>query len=227
MFKSITISDWLLIIVTGFGPVAAVQVQKWIERARERRSRRLSIFQVLMATRASRAASTDHVQALNLIELFYDSKNSKEKAVRAAWQIYYDFLAQTVPPDMNENEAKTYNEKGVDFLVNLLDAMGKVLGYDFSRVALKRGGYYPQGHADENSGRAFIRDGLVRVLSGKQAIPMEVVKFPVSDTAVDMQIQTQAALLKTLSGGQPLRVQMESSPQDKEATVQIEGDKVR
>lgn len=96
--KTITIADCLLIAVTFIGPVAAVQVQKWVERARERRNRRLSIFQTLMATRAIRAGSNEHVQALNLIELFFDDKSEKEKAVRNPWALYFDFLAQRVPP---------------------------------------------------------------------------------------------------------------------------------
>ena len=202
-----TTADWLIIIVTFIGPVSAVQVQKWVERAREQRNRRLWIFQTLMATRAVRAGSNDHVQALNLIELFFDGKSAKEKKVRNAWVQYHDFLAQRVPDDMSSIESGVYHERGVDLLVVLLEALGMALGYDFNKVQLKRGGYYPQGQANDDSDRAVIRAGLVRVLTGVQPLQMSIVSFPVSDEALIRQQMVQDALLKTLSGEKPLKVE--------------------
>jgi hypothetical protein len=146
---AITLSDGLLVFSTLVGPIAAVQSQKWIERAQQRKQRRLSLFQTLMATRAIRAGSSEHVQALNLIELFFDGKSSKEKNVRDAWAVYLDFFDERLPQDVSDEAAKLHNEKGVDLLIDLLKAMGNSLGYDFNKVKLKRGVYYPQGHADE------------------------------------------------------------------------------
>jgi hypothetical protein len=203
-----TISDTLLILATLCGPIAAVQAQKWIERAREQRGRRLWIFQTLMATRAIRAGSNEHVQALNLIDVFFNGKSAKDKAVRDAWMVYLDFFNQSVPT--GEDNARAHNEKGVDFLVALLEAIAKTLGYDFNKVQLKRGGYYPRGHADENAARAAIRDNLVKVLTGAQPVNMAVVSFPVSEEALKNQQLVQTALLKTLSGDQPLRIKSES-----------------
>ena len=80
-----TIADALLILAAIVGPIAAVQAQKWIERAREVRTRKLNIFHTLMATRGLRWASLDHVQALNSIDLFFNSKSSKDKSVIVAW----------------------------------------------------------------------------------------------------------------------------------------------
>jgi hypothetical protein len=77
-------------------------------------------------------------------------------------------------------------------------------------VQLKRGGYYPRGHADENAARAAIRDNLVKVLTGAQPVNMAVVSFPVSEEALKNQQLVQTALLKTLSGDQPLRIKSES-----------------
>jgi hypothetical protein len=203
-----TISDTLLILATIAGPIAAVQAQKWIERARERRNCRLSIFQTLMATRAIRAASSEHVQALNLIDVFFGGKSANDRAVRDAWLVYLDFFNQPVPN--GEDNARAHNERGVDFLVALLEAIAKTLGYDFNSVQLKRGGYYPRGHADENAARGIIRDNLVKVLTGAQPVKMAVVSFPVSEEALKNQQLVQEALLKTLSGDQPLKIKSES-----------------
>jgi len=112
MEKTITIADALLILMTLIGPIAAVQAQKWIERTRELRNRKLWIFHTLMATRAVRASSPEHVQALNLIELFFDGKGAKDRAVTASWKLYRDHLMYPLPQNMNDTEARVHNEKG-------------------------------------------------------------------------------------------------------------------
>ncbi|WP_373426698.1 DUF6680 family protein [Neorhizobium galegae] len=68
-------SDWMIILATLAGPILAIQVQKFLERGRENRNRRLQIFRTLMATRAA-SVSPAHVEALNSIALeFYGRKN--------------------------------------------------------------------------------------------------------------------------------------------------------
>lgn len=160
-----------------------------------------------MATRAMRASSNDHVQALNLIEVLFDGNSQKDKDVRKAWQIYLDFFQQ-IPPDGEEN-ARAHNEKGIDFLVNLLESMAKYLRYDFDKIQLKRGVYYPRGHSDESDARRVILDSLAKMLAGGKPLPMAVVSFPFSEEALRNQTQVQEALLRTLSGEQPLRVKPE------------------
>lgn len=203
---AVTISDWLLILATLSGPIVAVQVQKWVERNRERRDRKFRVFQTLMATRAIRAGSFDHVQALNLIELYFNGKSASDKAVRAAWDDYRDFLLQKVRTDMTEAEAEAYNGRGIDLLVDTLAAMSTALGYEFNKVTIKRGGYYPQGHADESAANAAVRNGFAKMMKGEFALPMNVVGFPVSQEAIDSQKAINSALLKTLSGEAPLKI---------------------
>lgn len=100
---------WLLIFSTILGPIPAVQTQKWVELAGDRRNRKAWIFQALMATRANRTDVT-HVQALNMIELgFYGRKlfgihkrTKSEQAVLDAWKEYLDqlnssFTNETLP----------------------------------------------------------------------------------------------------------------------------------
>ncbi len=202
-----TISDGLLITATFLGPIAAVQTQKWIERAHEKENRRRNIFHTLMATRAVRAGSLEHVQALNLIDLIFHGNSKGEKAVRNAWALYLDFLNQPVPPE--EAAAVAHNERGVDFLVELLATIGAALGYDFNSVQLKRGGYYPRGQADEKAAQSILRDNLVKIVTGEKAFPMEVTKFPASDDALRGQLAVQAALLEVLSGKLPLKIKEE------------------
>ncbi len=63
-----TIADWLMILSVVAAPTIAVQVQKYLERFREDKAGRLSVFKTLMATRGAIVSST-HVQALNMIDL--------------------------------------------------------------------------------------------------------------------------------------------------------------
>jgi hypothetical protein len=82
---------WLNIIALIAGPILAVQAQKWIERRRENRVRKLFLFRELMATRAARL-SQRHVEALNLIDLEYPGNKSRDKNVYEAWRSYLDAL---------------------------------------------------------------------------------------------------------------------------------------
>jgi hypothetical protein len=95
---NITISDGLIILATVAGPILAVQAQKWVERATEKRRQRLLIFTTLMTTRATRLAA-DHVQALNMIDLLFSDKNTKDKTVLDAWRLYSDVLNEQVAED--------------------------------------------------------------------------------------------------------------------------------
>ena len=50
----------------------------------------------------------------------------------------------------------------------------------------------------------------MKVLTGTQPVNMAVVSFPVSEEALKNQKLLQEALLKTLSGDQPLKIKSES-----------------
>src|SRR5690606_1218581 len=87
-----TLIDYLTIGAIVSGPILAVQAEKFLERKREQKNRRLSVFKTLMATRGS-VLSTAHVEALNRIDLefSYDKKFTK---VIASWKEYFDNLLQ-------------------------------------------------------------------------------------------------------------------------------------
>ncbi len=101
-----TISDTLIILATLLSPLMAIQVQKTIELATERRSAKRKIFHDLMATRATPVAPT-HVQALNMIDLEFSPsrwrrQTARERDVLKTWRIYADHLNEAVD---NNNEA--------------------------------------------------------------------------------------------------------------------------
>jgi hypothetical protein len=160
------------ILAVLLGPIFAVQAQKWIERRREERNRKLWLFRELMATRGSRI-STRHVDALNTIDLEYSPTNEKQKAVHEAWRLYFDALNTPAPDPLNPS---AYFQNRDDLFVSMMYAMAKFLGFHFDKVAIKRNSYTPigQGHLEDDLN--IIRKGLAKVFTSKStAVPIRVV----------------------------------------------------
>jgi hypothetical protein len=204
--------DWLLIASTVLGPILAVQAQKWVEVFRERRSRKLGVFQTLMATRAARV-SGDHVKALNMIDLvFYGSRpfgmanrSKSEQRVLDAWHEYHNHL------NIKANDAAipVWVANGEELFTNLLFAIAEDLSYSFDRVQLKTGSYSPVVHGDIEADQTTIRKLLVKLLAGERALKMDVEKFPIDPEALKTQIGLQKALGTALTGDGALNVHVQ------------------
>lgn len=148
-------------------PIIAVQIQKWIERLRENKIRKVNLFKTLMTTRASRV-SIEHVQALNMIDVEFSDR--KYKNVINAWRTYQDHLS-------NENpETQTWGDKKDELFIELLFIMGDSLGYKFDKVMLKRTAYTPVAHGDMEHEQQLIRQGLSKILSGNASFPISFVE---------------------------------------------------
>ena len=208
-----TISDGLMVIAVLLAPLVAVYVQSHIELMREKNKRKANIFHTLMATRAARV-SPEHVQALNRIDIefygrkilgFFKYQSGSEKIVVETWKTYLDHLNTPYA----DEEFKNWLSKGDDFLTDLLYAMAEALGYHFDKVHLKKGVYFPKAHGDQEGFQLFIRDSLVKIFKGEQAIPMKVVSFPVSEEALAKQEAVQSKLIDCLDGKQALKVKLE------------------
>lgn len=201
---TITISDWLIIAVTLFSPLIAVQVQKWIERAYERRRAQRSIFQALMATRATRLAPA-HVQALNQIDLEFGKTRWRHQAPRQKevinrWRIYADHLNNLVENPTSE-QLEAWLRRGDDLFINLLAALAKALDYSFDEVQLRRGIYHPRGHTDAEIRQEVMQRALADILTGQRSLPMEVTRFPASEEALDLQKEAHKAVAEALKDG--------------------------
>jgi len=175
------LSEILIIFATVIGPILAVQAQKAIERARERRGRKAWLFQTLMATRAARI-SPEHVQALNMIDLVFYGKrllgvnrrSNAEQAVLDAWKEYLDHLNTKV----EEKDLSVWVAKGDDLFVNLLFEISKDVQFTFDRVQLKKGVYSPVAHGDLEFEQNTNRKLLLKVLSGQMPLKMEITNIP-------------------------------------------------
>jgi hypothetical protein len=167
------------------GPVLAVQAQKWVERATERRRARRSIFHALMSNRATRL-NDDFIRALNLIDLEFSG--SKDRAVIDAWRSLFGEYHQTPGDGASQADVKAWTQRIEDRLVSLLLAMSHTLGYDFSEEQLRRGIYYPRGRFELEQTQLAVLNGVKHLLEGRLALPMKVTEIPSSPELIEAQV---------------------------------------
>ncbi len=201
----------LIIVATLMGPILAVQAQKAIERSRDLHNRKSILFSNLMATRASRVSS-DHVQALNMIDLvFYgrrifgiNHRTTTETAVLDTWHEYLDHLNTK----FERNDLSLWLAKGDELFVNLLFALATDVGYRFDRVQLKKGSYSPIAHGELELEQQQVRKLAIELLSGSVPLKMEITGFPIQEEILKAQLDLQAKLAAALSGQGRLSVEV-------------------
>jgi hypothetical protein len=158
----------LTIVAILCGPVAALHIQRRLDEDREAKRRKLTIFKTLMTFRVARL-SPEYVRALNSIDVEFTADNDKEKSVLKAWKELNDLFS-------NYKTTQNAEEKSHDLNAALLEAMGKSLGYDFDRVYLKKGAYYPEFLVNVEVEQHTLRRLVLELLdgSGKRKLPVAV-----------------------------------------------------
>jgi len=175
-----TTLDWLSISAILLSPLIALEVRHYIDIFRERRNRKMRIFETLITTRRAEI-SQNHVQALNLIDLeFYgirmfgkNWRTQKEKNVLNAWKIYLDHL--NTPGELSGAVLDNWILRKDDLLADLLYEISLAIGYDFDKVYLKRSIYLPRAHGDQFLDNDTIRHNLAQILDGKKPLPIRLV----------------------------------------------------
>jgi hypothetical protein len=210
-------NNWLIIVSTLLGPILAVQAQKWIERFREKRGRKMRIFQALMATRAVRL-SPEHVQNLNMIDVaFYGSLNRRtrtETAVLDAWKEYLDHLNNPY----TTGEENRWLHRQTELFSNLLYAISQDLGYSYDKVELNKGAYSPRAHSNIENEQTEIRQLAIKVLSGAQPMKMAVTELPAHPDALATlasQKETSQKLTAALDGRGVLSISIKDETKSK------------
>jgi len=202
----------LTIIAIFLGPILAVQAQKWIERITREKEDKKRILVALLATRG-RPLERDHVQALNLIDFYFQ----KDREVVEAWKEYRDHLNNAYPKEpepkdgkkITESETATYQalwnawlQKKDELLCNLLRKMSEAVGYHFDNVLLRKGAYVPKGYDDAELLDSWIKKSLLQTLLGTRSLPICITDEPPSDE------ETQKALKAILKGRKPFPVRI-------------------
>ena len=215
LFLGLELKDWATIVAALLGPVLAVQAQKAVESFREKQRRKLFLFEQLMATRAARLAP-EHVRALNMVDLvFYgervlgiQSRSAKEQRVLDAWKEYHDHLNNKV----DDAQISLWVAQGDELFTNLLYAVAQDIGFKFDRVQLKRGAYSPVAHGEIEAEQTELRKAALSLVTGKHALNMNVVAFPVDPEAMAANRAAVQNIGKALETG---ALQVELKPKER------------
>ena len=188
--------EWLLTVVAiVLGPFLGIWVHGKLEDRKTTYQRKLDIFKTLMATRATPLARA-HVESLNRIDIEFTEPD--EKKVRDAWAVLLDHYGQgPIPPNkppLNQNgvEQDKYNsdyhsyeiakaqwdENVIELRATLLEEMGKIFGYDFDKVKIKKAVYNPRAHGDIEFEQILLLKTANDVLTGIRPIGMHIVNWP-------------------------------------------------
>ena len=151
------------------GPILAIQVSQKIEDYKQRKSRQVNIFKVLMATRAT-PIDVRHVEALNMIDIEFYGKNAKEKDVLRAWKDYLDHL------NNNASSIEFWGPKKEELFVELLHKMAICLNYKFEKTDLRKTSYFPKGLGQIQDLQRIILERFGEILNGDRGFP--VTSFP-------------------------------------------------
>jgi hypothetical protein len=146
------------------GPIEALKIQRKLDEEREGKNRKVGIFKTLMSNRVVRPTPA-YVQALNLIDVEFTGDSLEEKAVRVAWKELHDLYS-------NWKTTQNAEDKSNELNAVLLSAMGKCLGYEFDKVYLKKGGYYPEFFGNVEMEQHTLRRQLLELLDGKRKLPI-------------------------------------------------------
>lgn len=164
-----TLFSVLTIVAIFTGPIAAIQIQVYLERKREERRRKVAVFRELMITRAA-VLSPRHVEALNAIQMEFSSKDPAERQALDAWQLYINHLSNPNRPD-----ATTWNAQGPELLTDLLFKIATCLRFhDLNKARIKAEGYIPKYFVEIEKEQNELRKSAVEVFSGRQPLNVNV-----------------------------------------------------
>jgi hypothetical protein len=193
------------VIAIIVAPIIALRVQRKVDEARETKGRKLLIFKTLMSNRATRL-NPNFVQALNMIDIEFTEKS--EKSVRDAWKELLDHYVDVgqKTPDQKRRDGAADLNKAEELVAELLVKMGKELDYDFDKVYVKKGCYYPEGLGNIEQEQHALRGALLNLLSG-QGAKLPVAVFTQDFQPLNVQPQAQPVAQPALVQPQPRQLQ--------------------
>jgi len=203
---TVKVTDLAIVFATFAGPIAAVQLQKFLDRRGERERRQVGTYRALMASRAN-ASSQQYVEALNAVPLEFHK-------VQPVMNAYRDFLSHLNTRDDDHVEA--WNRTRQTRFIDLLQAMGKSLRYTFREAELQDHIYFPTWQVNLQNDQEIVRKGMVALMS-KASIPMEVTGIAINPDVQKNQIALQGLLIEWLEGNRTPKVSTEPTPGDKPA----------
>ena len=134
-------------------------------------------------------------------------RSPKEQRVLDAWKEYHDHLNNKI----DDAQISLWVAQGDELFTNLLYAIAQDLGFKFDRVQLKRGAYSPIAHGEIEAEQTELRKAALSLVTGKHALNMNVVSFPLDPEAIAANKAAIKNLGKALETG---ALQVEVKPKE-------------
>ncbi len=167
------------------GPIAGALIAFRLQDRAIIRARRLEDFRILMRNRRT-TVSPEFVGAFNLIEIDFNG----EKTVIDAYKRLFDSFCNS-PSRQGAEEYRSgdsdevrlqkdnaYGQRCLEerqrLLTKLLFAMGRALGYKIEQLEILEGGYRPNLHATIESQQEVLRNYLIALATGQQALAVKL-----------------------------------------------------
>lgn len=187
--KAFSTVEILTVAALFLGPLLAVYIGRKLDDRRLKRERRMDVFRTLMRTRRD-TLSFDHVSALNLVEVEFQS----DRKVIDAWKKYLDSLCQdpvrtqdeVLSDDTPEPQRQIRNERYFgriilerqELLIEILRVMAQTLDHEVEVPRIFKSGYSPQSWAEIENEQAIIRKFVVDLYYGRRGLPMFPIEPP-------------------------------------------------
>jgi hypothetical protein len=159
--------EWLTILAIVLGPVIAVLTQLWIQHRQNKKNQKLLVYGTLMSLRAT-WVHVDFVRAMNFVDVIFH----KDKAIRDKRK---DLMTHILAKRKDDGTFERIDwNRAEDLLAEMLDLMGKQLGYTFEHTQIKQTAYYPVAHGKLDELALTLREKGIAVLEGRSAIKIKI-----------------------------------------------------
>jgi len=160
-------SEWITIAAIVVGPIAAVLTQLLIQWLQKKRDHKLFVYGNLMSLRAT-WVHAEFVRAMNYVDVVFH----KDTAIRDKRK---DLMTHIAAKRKDDGSLEPIDwDKAEDLLAEMLDLMGKQLGYKFEHTQIKKTAYYPSAHGKLDEAALVLREKGIAVLEGRAAIKVKI-----------------------------------------------------
>ena len=189
-------TPWVEVLAILLGPLVGIWVTRLIDRAKEARARRYSLFETLMRTRGLEL-SAEHIGAINLVPVIFRpariwGRPSKPKVIEA-WERLMDALNDPAweAEDHKVREGALF--KAAKCRMTLVEAVARAVGEALPDKEEHRAGYVPKAWSTQFNTQWESLSLLKQVLSGERSIGMvaHVVDYTTPPADVEIQLESK------------------------------------
>ena len=155
--------DWITVAAIVLGPVFALFAQRALDLLREKKKRRVALYETAMAYRGM-WLHPDSIRALNSIDAIFDRPSDSK--VRNAWVAVLDQARTPIPENDNDGQ-KEWNNRLLDRRIDLYQLLGAAVGYDHTIDCIKNQCYTPRYYENVEIEQMLIRQGLVKIITDR------------------------------------------------------------